>query len=162
MEKIESQTTEFKPNWRDECLRTICAFANTEGGKLIVGVDDKGKPIGIADSKKLLEDIPNKVKDILGIIPKVMIEKRKGKDVLVIDVMFSYAPISYKGGLFIRSGSTTQELKGKELTRFLISKSGKDWEEYIEERSSIDDINPDTLDKFREISHKRLPCRCIF
>jgi len=30
---LESQTTEFKPNWQDEYLRTICAFTNTEDVK---------------------------------------------------------------------------------------------------------------------------------
>jgi len=47
----ESQTTEFKSTWRDEYLKIICAFANTEGGQLIIGVDDKGKVIGIKNSK---------------------------------------------------------------------------------------------------------------
>ena len=39
---IESQNVEFKSNWRDEYLRAICAFANVDGGKLIIGIDDKG------------------------------------------------------------------------------------------------------------------------
>ena len=67
---IESQNVEFKSNWRDEYLRAICAFANVDGGKLIIGIDDKGKPIGVGNARKLLEDVPNKIKDILGIIPK--------------------------------------------------------------------------------------------
>jgi len=131
----ESQNIEFKTTWRDEYLKVICAFANTEGGKLIIGVDDKSNPTGVKNPKKLLEDIPNKVKDILGIIPKAIVEKRKGKDVLGIEIEPSYAPISYRGNFFVRSGSTTQELKNKELTRFLISKSDRDWDEYVEEKS---------------------------
>jgi ATP-dependent DNA helicase RecG len=156
MIKDESQTTEFKSSWRDEHLKVICAFANTEGGKLVIGIDDKGNPIGVKNSKRLLEDIPNKTKDILGIIPKVTIENKKGKDIIEVHIDPSYAPISYKGQFFVRSGSTVQELKGKELTRFLISKSGRDWEEYVEEKSSINDVNFETLDKFRELSAKRL------
>ena len=57
----ESQTVEFKPSWRDEYLKVICAFANTEGGELILGMDDKGNPIGIKKAKRLLEDLPNKI-----------------------------------------------------------------------------------------------------
>ena len=49
----ESQTTEFKSIWRDEYLKILCAFANTDGGQLIIGVDDNGKVIGIKNSKKL-------------------------------------------------------------------------------------------------------------
>lgn len=109
----ESQNIEFKTTWRDEYLKVICAFANTEGGKLIIGVDDKGNLTGVKNPKKLLEDTPNKVKDILGIIPKVIIEKRKSKDVMVIEIEPAYAPIPYKGNFFVRSGSTTQELKDR-------------------------------------------------
>lgn len=157
MKHTETQTIEFKPSWRDEYLKSICAFANTDGGKLIIGVDDNGKPVGIKDSKKLLEDLPNKFKDILGIIPNIKVEKKKNKDVVIVEVQHSYAPISYHGRFYIRSGSTIQELKGKDLTRFLISKSGKNWEEYVEERATIEDINTETIEKFKNIAVKRIP-----
>ncbi len=45
MQTKESQTTEFKSSWRDEYFKWICAFANTDGGKLIIGLDDNGNPI---------------------------------------------------------------------------------------------------------------------
>ena len=145
LKSVESQNVEFKSNWRDEYLKVICAFANADGGKLIIGIDDKGNAIGVEKAKKLLEDVPNKIKDILGIIPKVIAERKKGKDTLIIEVKPSYAPISYHGRYFVRSGSTIQELKGKELTKFLISKSDRDWDEYAEEKASIDDIDIKSL-----------------
>ncbi|MGD9552630.1 MAG: helix-turn-helix domain-containing protein, partial [Candidatus Caldatribacteriota bacterium] len=157
MQTKESQTTEFKSSWRDEYLKWICAFANTEGGKLIIGLDDNGNPLGIKDAKKLLEDLPNKCRDILGIIPSVKSEKKKGKDIITIEIEHSYAPISYHGKFYTRSGSTIQELKDKDLTRFLISKSGKDWDEYIEENASVEDINIETIEKFKRIATKRIP-----
>jgi ATP-dependent DNA helicase RecG len=79
MKEKESQTIEYKPSWRDEYLKWVCAFANIDGGKLIIGLDDNGNPVGIKDSKKLLEDLPNKFRDVLGIIPNVKLEKREGK-----------------------------------------------------------------------------------
>jgi len=54
LESVESHTTEFKSSWRDEYLKWICAFANTNGGRLLIGVDDNGNPVGVKDSKKLL------------------------------------------------------------------------------------------------------------
>ncbi len=157
LKSLESQNMEFKANWRDEYLKVICAFANADGGKLIIGVDDRGKVVAMGNVKKLLEDVPNKIKDILGIIPKVITESKKGKDTLIIEVKPSYAPISYHGRYFVRSGSTIQELKGKELTKFLISKSDRDWDEYAEEKTSIDDIDIKTVERFKEIAIKRLP-----
>ncbi|HON84262.1 MAG TPA: ATP-binding protein, partial [Caldisericia bacterium] len=105
----ESQTIEFKLSWRDEYLKIICAFANTDGGKLIIGVDDYGNPVGVENSTKLLEDLPNKIRDILGLIPKIKLEKKKGKDIIILEVEYSYAPISYQGRFYIRSGSSVQE-----------------------------------------------------
>lgn len=157
MRTKESHAIEFKSSWRDEYLKWICAFANSDGGILTIGVDDNGNPVGVKDSKKLLEDLPNKCRDILGIIPSVKLEKKKGKDIITIKVEHSYAPISYYGKFYKRSGSTVQKLKDKDLTRFLISKSGKEWEEYAEENASIEDINIETIEKFKRIAIKRIP-----
>ena len=46
-EKIETQNVEFKSSWRDENLKTVCAFANSEGGTLFIGLDDNNKPVEI-------------------------------------------------------------------------------------------------------------------
>lgn len=61
---VESQNIEFKSTWRDEYLKVICAFANVDGGRLIIGVDDKGKPTGVENAKKLLEEgtLPKDIK----------------------------------------------------------------------------------------------------
>ena len=54
----ESQNTEYKESWRDEYLKWVCGFANAQGGCIYIGLDDNGKIVGVADCKKLLEDIP--------------------------------------------------------------------------------------------------------
>ncbi len=71
----ETQNTEYKTTWRDEYLKWICGFANANGGSMFIGKDDSGKVVGVADAKKLLEEIPNKVKDILGIVADVNLHK---------------------------------------------------------------------------------------
>ena len=48
----EKQDVEYKENWRDEYLKWICGFANAQGGKIYIGINDKGVVTGIADSKK--------------------------------------------------------------------------------------------------------------
>ena len=64
----ESQNIEYKSTWRDEYLKWICGFANANGGTIFIGKDDNGEVVGASDSKKLLEEIPNKVRDVLGIL----------------------------------------------------------------------------------------------
>jgi ATP-dependent DNA helicase RecG len=154
---VESQKIEFKPNWRDEYLKVICAFANAEGGELIIGIDDKGEPLGLKNTKKLLEDIPNKIRSKLGIIPSVDFEKSKGKEIIRIKVNSISVPISYDGRYYLRSGSTNLELKDSELANFLIKKLGKTWDEFVEENVSFDDINLETIEKFKKLAVDRIP-----
>ena len=52
---LESQTVEFKQVWKDEYLKTICAFANSDGGSFYIGVEDDGSIVGIKSVKSLLE-----------------------------------------------------------------------------------------------------------
>jgi len=155
--EIETQNMEFKPSWRDEHLKVISAFANGDGGDLIVGTDDDGKPLGVTNSKRLLEDIPNKVRNKLGIIPSVNIVESKRKEIIKITVKPSSVPISYDGKYYIRSGSTVQELKGKDLADFLMKKLGKTWDEVIEEKAKFGDINSGTIDKFKKLALDRIP-----
>ncbi len=63
----ESQNLEFKSSWRDEYLKHICAFANTQGGRLLIGIDDHGNAVGLKNVEQLLEEIPNKAISYLGI-----------------------------------------------------------------------------------------------
>lgn len=73
--EIEGQNSEFKENRGDEYFQWVCAFAKTDGGKLIIGLDDNGNFVDIKDSKKLSEDLPNKYSNILCIITSVNSEK---------------------------------------------------------------------------------------
>ena len=120
----ESQNIEYKLNWKDEYLKWICGFANAQGGTIFIGKEDDGKVVGLSNTKKLLEDIPNKVRDILGIVVDVNLFAENGKDYIEIKVTPHPYPVSYKGQYHYRSGSTKQELKGTALDRFMLQKQG--------------------------------------
>lgn len=77
----EKQNIEFKESWRDEYLKWLCGFANAQGGTLYIGVNDKADVVGIENARKLLEDIPNKVRDALGIMVDVNLLEADGKTI---------------------------------------------------------------------------------
>ena len=77
----ENQHIEWKESWRDEYLNWICGFANAEGGVLVIGRNDKGVVVGVPNAAKLLEDIPNKVRDILGIMVEVNLREEAGQGI---------------------------------------------------------------------------------
>ncbi len=72
----ESQKIEFKESWRDEYQKWICGFANAQGGTLYIGLRDNGEVCGVQEAKKLMEDIPNKVRDMMGILVEVNLRER--------------------------------------------------------------------------------------
>lgn len=155
----ENQHTEWKTSWRDEYIKWICGFANSQGGKLVIGMDDKGAVTGVKGARKLLEDIPNKVRDILGITVDVNLKTKSGKSFLEINVEPYPFPVSYKGQHHYRSGSTKQELKGSALDKFLLQKQGKRWDGVPLPALSFKELDNDALTFFRKQAarSKRLP-----
>ncbi|MDO9566211.1 MAG: ATP-binding protein [Candidatus Desulfaltia sp.] len=146
----ESQNIEWKESWRDEYIKWICGFANANGGTLYIGKDNKGKVTGISDAWKLLKDIPNKVRDILGIMIDVNLITEKGKDILeIIAEPYPY-PVSYKGQYHYRSGSTKQELKGAAMDKFLLQKQGKRWDAVPVPKVTVVDFKNDSFELFRK------------
>src|SRR3990172_4702448 len=157
MGKIENQNKEFKQVWNENCLKTICAFANTAGGKLYIGIDDAGKPVGVKDAARYMDDIPNKTKDILGITPDVLLKKKAAKDIIEVAVSQSFAPISYHGRFYTRSGSSSVEIKGHELVELLLERSGRSWDGFIEKSATLKDIDTAAIKKFSRLAAKRIP-----
>ncbi|MGB0787954.1 MAG: RNA-binding domain-containing protein, partial [Marinirhabdus sp.] len=155
----ETQNIEWKQSWRDEYLQWISGFANANGGVICVGKDDNGTIIGLDKPKKLMGELPNKIRDTLGILCQVDLYSRSGKDFIEIRVDSSSSPISYRGKFYLRSGSTNQLLNGQALTDFLLKRAGKDWDEIIEPKASFDDIDTGAIELFRQSSLKtgRLP-----
>ncbi|MBS4057487.1 MAG: putative DNA binding domain-containing protein [Bacteroidales bacterium] len=146
----ENQNIEYKESWRDEYLKWICGFANANGGTIYIGKNDAGEFVGLNDSKKLLEDIPNKTKDILGILVDVNLHQTEKGDFIEILVEAYPYPVNFKGQYHYRSGSTKQELKGAALDKFLLQRKGKRWDAVPVPNVSINDLKKETFDFFRK------------
>lgn len=146
----ESQNTEWKESWRDEYIKWLCGFANAQGGTLTIGVNDQGQVVGIANSRQLLEEIPNKVRDLLGILVDVHSRQQDELTYLEIVVEAYPYPISYKGQYHYRSGSTKQELKGAALDKFLLRKQGKHWDGVPVPGADVAALSALALELFRQ------------
>ena len=148
---IENQNTEYKSIWKDTYLKWICGFANAAGGRIYIGVNDDKEVVGVDDVKKLSEDIPNKIQNILGIVAdvNVLTDKVTGKDYLEIIVESYPYPVNYRGEYHYRSGSTKQELKGSALNKFILERTGKHWDGIPIPKVSIDDLSLIALQRFR-------------
>jgi ATP-dependent DNA helicase RecG len=144
----EQQNTEYKQSWHDDYLKWVCDFANAQGGEIFIGKDDNGKVVNVADYKKLMDDIPNKIRNAMGITVEVNLQEEKGNHFIEIITTPYSVPISLRGRYYYRSGSTKQELTGASLNEFLLKKSGKTWDDVIEPRANFDDIDEKSVNTF--------------
>ncbi len=120
----EKHNVEWKEVWKDEYLNWICGFANAQGGTIYIGIDDSGNISGLKNSKKLLEDIPNKIKNAMGIVADINLEESEKGEYIKIKVNPYTFPVSGNGKYYYRSGSTNQHFAGLALDEFMLKKQG--------------------------------------
>ncbi len=150
---MEYQSVDWKALWKDEYLAWICGFANAQGGRLEIGRNDDGKVVPLPNIQKLLDDLPNKIKSAMGIVPEINLCFEDDLPYLAIVVSTYPNAISYRGRYYYRSGSTTQELTGIALDEFLLRKYGKTWDAAPIIRVNVDDLD---IVAFREFRKKAL------
>jgi ATP-dependent DNA helicase RecG len=148
---LEKHNVEYKKIWEDKYLKWVCAFANTTGGKIYIGINDDKEIIGVKDVKQLSENLPNKIRDILGIVCAVNILSNSEKKKYFIEIVvepYPY-PVNYYGEYYFRSGSTTLLLTGTALNKFLLERTGLKWDSIPIPKITIDDLSPIALQRFR-------------
>lgn len=156
----ETHIIENKTIWKDEWLEWICGFANAQGGIVNIGTADDGTPIGLPGIKALMENLPNKIINKLGIVADVNQRTSDGVDYIEIVVHPSNVAITLNGVIYYRSGATNQTLRGEALERFLLSKMGMHWDEMEVPNASIEkDIDREAIDYFLKnaVEEERLP-----
>ena len=137
----ESQNVEYKRLWKDEYLKWICGFSNAQGAVMYFGVDDDLEIYGLKNTNRLMEDIPNKIVNSMGIVVDVNLYKQDDLEYLEVVIPPSNVPISYKGKYYYRSGSTMQELNGASLQQFILKKMGRSWDDIPNDHATVKDLD---------------------
>jgi ATP-dependent DNA helicase RecG len=125
----EGQFTEFKENIDKSFAKEVVAFANSNGGKILLGVTDYGKIKGLKLSNKLKSQI---IDTALNCDPKIIVSIKQLENVIVVSVEeSSNKPHSCSAGFFIRVGANSQKLTRDEILKFAISQGLKSFDEEI-------------------------------
>ena len=143
---LEQKDIDYKEKFGERVLKDLSAFANTEGGSVVIGISKTGKIKGINLSNKELEKITEKIVGKLGIHPDIEIEEIKGKNILKISVQKSRIPVSFDGKYFERVGNTTREMKPDRLRQFFLR--GTNWDSIINEDAKFNEIDEETVKMF--------------
>lgn len=115
----EGKTLEFKRDLSSpqNMLKTLVAFANTAGGRVIIGVADRTrKPVGVANPLDEEERLCNLIADSISprLVPNIEMVTISGKTLLVVEVFLSNARPHYlrsegpENGVYVRLGSTNR------------------------------------------------------
>ncbi|MCL2100510.1 MAG: putative DNA binding domain-containing protein [Fibromonadales bacterium] len=143
--KAESSTIEFKKSFNEDVIETLSAFANTKGGKVLVGAADSGLPvknfaIGVESIQQWLNEIKNKTQP--SIIPNAEIIKYKSGKAVEFSVQeFPVKPVAFRGRYFKRVKNSNHRLSPIEISDMSMQTLQISWDSYPAPNASIKDID---------------------
>ena len=143
--KGESKTLEFKAalsSKSESYLKTVVAFANTDGGRLIFGIDDKSRQVvGVEkdDVFKIMDAIANAVSDSCApkIVPDISFETIEDKTVVLVDIAAGFnRPYMLKSGgldkgVYVRVGATSRPADTEQIREMMLDGSNQSWDEQV-------------------------------
>ena len=156
IEKSEGQKLEFKREWTERALEDLAAFANTDGGVLLLGIRRDGEIVGVRADDEEIQRIANQIAAYLGITPSIRVIDMDGKPVIEIEVAPSAGLVSYRGRYLRRVGSTNRDFSPDELARYILQRSGRSWDGLTSEWT-LREVDEEALKRFDRLSRDRLP-----
>ncbi len=161
----ENSTVEFKQGTihQESFSQEIVAFANTEGGTIIFGIEDNSdKIIGLSKSqsdeidKKVANITNDLIKPYLQIITNTALIDEK----LLLIIMVpkgSNKPYNARGAIFVRQGTTKRLLSDKDEILRLYQNSGNLYaDEMLVDNTSAEDINLDKVKNYLKAQRKEV------
>ena len=141
----ENTTTEFKENFDQEVIETAAAFANTDGGVILIGVSDNGEIRGITIGKETLRNWSNRIAQATK--PRVVLEigtvDVERKSVLWIRVeTCPVKPVSVRGRCYKRVGNSNRVMSAQEIVQMHLNATGQTWDQLLAANAGSGDIDP--------------------
>jgi ATP-dependent DNA helicase RecG len=156
MKKLtESEVVELKPSLSqaDRIVETVAAMANASGGKIIIGVSNSGRVIGVDIGKDTIEKLTNKITQNTdpSIYPKITVDQKDSRNIIVIEVPESQDHLVLAFGRpYKRVGKSTVKMSKTEYERAILEKH-KDavrFDIQINTKAQFDDIDNDKVIAF--------------
>ena len=145
----EGRHLDFKETVSESFFKLLSAFSNTEGGFIVLGVNDKTRKVTGFDCRgERLSELTNRISDGLGIHPIIDEIPADGRTILIITVSPQRKPISYRGVYYTRVGDTVREIDPDELRRKFLEDSS--WEDLVG-GCTLDDIDDETVQNFMDL-----------
>ena len=147
----ESDSVEFKRSFNRTAVETLAAFANSRGGRLLVGVADDGDAIGVDIGKETVQNWINQVKIATSniLIPDADLIEIEGKTVVMVSVAeYPIKPIACRGRYFKRVNNANHQMSISEVVNEHLRSINTSWDCTIDEIHSEVDISMDKVRAF--------------
>lgn len=153
MKYQESDTVELKPSVSqlNEIVETVAGFANSKGGKIMIGVSNKGEIIGIEMGKSTLEKLVNTIRQNTEPkqYPNVLAKVLGGKHFMEITVAESKEkPVLAFGRAFKRVGKSTLKVDKDEHERMVLDKKKVYFDSEFCEGATLNDLDEEKIREF--------------
>ena len=154
---FEGGNLEFKSEKVDarDIAKTICAFANTDGGRLFIGITDAGTVEGISDDR--IGHVQLKVSDAVKQVSpspfiKVTVDQHMMGNVVKVEVLpFGASTFCTLGGIvYYRTGSSIMKLEGTALQEYLVTRRIMDFGERMT-RAGMEEVDLDLVRRFMAV-----------
>lgn len=156
---FDRKSSRIKPG---DLAPIISAFANAEGGTIVIGIDDKTKTIeGLsALTPDQVNDLVSTPKDTCIPMPQyheefLTVTNKNGKAdrllLLHIDPSHEQVIRTVNGSTYLRVADRTKELKGDDLRNLEYGKNVRHFEDECNPDATIEDLDTELLDIYRDI-----------
>jgi hypothetical protein len=153
----ESDTVEFKETFDSAVMETLCAFANTAGGSVYVGVCDDGSVRGCQVGRETLQSWINQVKQVTNptIIPDAATHSVGGKAVVALSVApFPIKPVACRGRYYRRVRNANHQLRVSEVVDMHLRSFNTSWDYQPCPHRGLADVSLDKVRRFLSLANR--------
>ena len=149
----ESKNVEYKvtvPEKSEKYMKTVVAFANGRGGRIVFGIDDKTLEIvgmDVDNIYKTMDAITNAISDSCepAIRPDVALQTVKDKTVIVVEILpgaqrpYYIKSLGMVDGTYVRVSGTTRHVEGYMLKELILEGQNRYFDSEICQNMTVSD-----------------------
>jgi predicted HTH transcriptional regulator len=118
----EGEHVEFKEKYSSRIIESLVAFANTTGGCVLIGVNDRGQIVGLADANRVAESVLSACREAVSppLSPAIEIIRRPEGVLVIAQINATGRMHTKSGAVFVRHGRQTRRATAEEIRRLTL------------------------------------------
>lgn len=135
--EYESERIEYKLQMIDDIYKEVIAFANTDGGVIYLGIDDKGNLVGIDNVDETYTRLTNGIRDAIApdvtMFVRYILQDNKVIRIEVGEGSFKPYYLKSKGmkptGVYVRQGASSVQASPEQIRQMIKESDGDNYED---------------------------------